>query len=187
VEESWVVSGSFESSVGAGEAPGNEEWVVTPSGIVRYTAAQVMVEVKPHEADVTLANGTAFAWQASAAPGDAGSAPGDGGRAADEGWIRLPPGRTKLGAAHDEPASATLDRCVALSATARTLATEVMTPGGASASLITQQVTTRRLARAACAVATLRVNALPPADAAPLLHPLADANAAWSGLPTITP
>jgi hypothetical protein len=76
---------------------------------------------------------------------------------------------------------------VALSATARTLATEVMTPGGASASLITQQVTTRRLARAACAVATLRVNALPPADAAPLLHPLADANAAWSGLPTITP
>jgi hypothetical protein len=27
------------------------------------------------------------------------------------------------------------------------------------------------------------VNALPPADAAPLLRPVADANTAWSGLP----
>ena len=74
-----------------------------------------------------------------------------------------------------------------LAGSARTLATQVMAPGGASGSVITQQVTTRRLARAACAVATLRVNALPPADAAPLLHPLADANSAWSGIPAAAP
>jgi hypothetical protein len=185
-EESWVASGSFESSVGSGEAPGNEEWVVTPQGIVRYTAAQVAVEVKPHEADVTLTSGVAFAWQPSAA-GDAGSPPGDAGKTLEEGWSRVPTGKSKLGAAHDEPASATLDRCVALSATARDLASQVMAKGGATGSTITQQVTARRLARAACAVATLRVNALPPADAAPLLRPLSDANNAWSGLPAAAP
>jgi hypothetical protein len=182
-EESWVASGSFDSSAGSGEAPGNEEWVVTPSGVVRYTMAQLSVEVKPHEADVTMSNGVAFAWQVSAATGDAGAPTGDAGSPLEEGWLRLPPGKTKLGAGHDETASATLDRCVALSASARALAGQLMTPGGANTATITQQVTTRRLARAACAVATLRVNALPPADAAPLLRPLSDANNAWSGLP----
>ena len=200
-EESWVASGSFESSVGSGEAPGNEEWVVTPSGVVRYTTAAVSVEVKPREADVTLTTGVAFAWQGSAMAGDAGSPPGDAGggldgrspaspepgRNLEEGWLRLPAGKTKLGAGHDETPAATLDRCVTLAGSARTLATQVMAPGGASGSVITQQVTTRRLARAACAVATLRVNALPPADAAPLLHPLADANSAWSGIPAAAP
>jgi len=186
-EESWLASGSFESAVGAGESPGSEEWVVTPSGVVRYTAAQLSVEARPHEANVTLVSGVAFAWQPSAAPGDAGGPPGDAGSLMEEGWLRLGPGRTKLGLPRDEPASATLDRCVALSASARDLATQVMAPGGASGTTITRQVTTRRLARAACAVAALRVNALPPADAAPLLRPLADANGAWSGLPAVTP
>jgi hypothetical protein len=179
-EESWVASGSFESSVGSGEAPGNEEWLVTPSGVVRYTTAAVSVEVKAHEADVTLTSGVAFAWQASVTAGDAGGP-------VEEGWLRLPAGKTKLGAAHDETPAATLDRCVTLAASARALATQVMAPGGASGAVITQQVTTRRLARAACAVATLRVNALPPADAAPLLHPLADANNAWNGIPSGAP
>jgi hypothetical protein len=31
------------------------------------------------------------------------------------------------------------------------------------------------------------VNALPPADAAPLLHPLGDANGAWNGIPVAAP
>jgi hypothetical protein len=202
-EESWVASGTFESSAGAGEAPGNEEWVVTPSAVVRYTAAQLSLEVKPHETDVTLTSGTAFAWQPSAGAAGAGAPRGDGGaspdgrspaspepgRNQDEGWLRLgpAPGTTKLGTKADETASVTLDRCVTLSASARTLAAQVMAPGGANAASVTQQVTTRRLARAACAVATLRVNAVPPADAAPLLRPLADANNAWSGLPAAAP
>jgi hypothetical protein len=183
-EESWLTSGYFESAVGAGEAPGNEEWVVTPSGIVRYTSAGLSLEVKPHETDVVMTSGVAFAWQPSGA-GAAGP-PGDAG-ALEEGWLRLPMGKTRLGTGHDETPSAALDRCVALSASAKDLAGQVMAPGGASGSLITQQVTTRRLARAACAVASLRVNALPPADAAPFLRPLADANVAWSGQPTATP
>lgn len=185
-EESWLTSGTFESAVGAGEAPGNEEWVVTPSGIVRYTSAGLSLEVKPHEADVEMTSGVAFAWQPSAGGANAAAPPGDAG-ALEEGWLRLPMGKTRLGLGHDETASAALDRCVALSASAKDLAGQVMAPGGASGSLITRQVTTRRLARAACTVASLRVNALPPADAAPLLRPLADANMAWSGQPTATP
>ncbi|HEX3345004.1 MAG TPA: hypothetical protein VHS09_10555 [Polyangiaceae bacterium] len=183
-EESWLASGAFESSVGSGEAPGNEEWVVTPWAVVRYTTAALGVEVKPHEADATLTSGVAFAWQPSS--GDAGGT-GDGGSASEEGWLRLPMGKTKLGTGHDEPVAATLDRCTALASRAKDLAGQVMTPGGASAATITQQVTTRRLARAACAVATLRVDALPRADAATLLGPLATANAAWSGIPGVAP
>ena len=45
IEESWVDSGSFESSVGAGESPGAEEWVVTPLGVVRFAAAKLGVQV----------------------------------------------------------------------------------------------------------------------------------------------
>jgi len=186
-EESWLASGTFESSVGSGEAPGNEEWVVTAWGIVRYTTAALSMVVKPHEADVTLTSGVAFAWQALTGPGDAGAAPGDAGSALEEGWLRLPTGTTKLGNGHDEPVSATLDRCAALASSARDLASQLMTPGGATGATITRQVTTRRLARAACSVATLRVNALPPAAAAPLLGPLTTANSAWSGVPTATP
>jgi len=187
-EESWLASGTFESSVGSGEAPGNEEWVVTAWGIVRYTTAALSMVVKPHEADVTLTSGVAFAWQPSAAPGDAGSPRGDAGSAREEeGWLRLPAGKTKLGTGHDETPAATLDRCVTLAASARALATQVMAPGGASGAVITQQVTTRRLARAACAVAALRVNALPAPDAAPFLHPLGDANSAWNGIPSGAP
>jgi hypothetical protein len=171
-EESWLASGSFQSSVGAGESPGAEEWVVTPSGVVRYTAADVSVAVMRHGTDATLAGGVAFAWGIDS--GDAG--------ATDEGWRRLPAGKTHLGS-HEEAVSAAVDRCAGLASSARALAAEVMAPGGADAGTIHEQVTTRRLARAACAVASLRVNALPPADAAPFQQPVADAHSAWSGLP----
>lgn len=174
-EESWVASGRFESTVGAGETPGAEEWVVTPFGVVRYVAAKVAVEVGAREADVSVESGLAFAWGGQA---DAG--------AADEGWTRLPGGKFKLSARED--AAAAVDRCGELARTTRDLAAQIMTPGGgADGGVIVRQVTTRRLARAACAVASLRVNALSRADAMPLLHALAEANAAWSGLPDTRP
>lgn len=173
-EESWLASGSFQSSLGAGESPGAEEWVVTPSGVVRYTAADVSVEVTPHGAEATLSSGVAFAWATDS---------GDAGTALEEGWRRLPPGKTHLAAA-DVSVSAAVARCAGLAASAHSLAAEVMAPGGAAdGATITRQVTTRRVARAACAVATMRVSALPQAEAAPLLRPVADANSAWSGVP----
>ena len=89
-EESWVASGHFESAVGAGETPGAEEWVATPFGVVRYTAARLSVDVGAHDADVVVESGQAFAW---GTPGDAG--------AADEGWTRLSVGKFKLSARED--------------------------------------------------------------------------------------
>ena len=84
-EESWVAAGRFESSVGAGEAPGAEEWIVTPFGVVRYAAAKVTVDVQPRDAEVKLDSGVAFAWT------PVGIAPAtDGGL--EDGWLRLPAG-----------------------------------------------------------------------------------------------
>jgi hypothetical protein len=181
-EESWVTAGRFESSVGAGEAPGAEEWVVTPFGVVRYGAARVTVDVLPREAEVKLENGAAFTWTPVA------PAPGAGDGGLEDGWMRLTSGTTRLpsrdpaGAA--EGARTALDRCKALAASARTLAAQVMSPdGGVDGGTIAAQVTARRLARASCAVATLRVHALPESDSTPLLRALTDANASWSGVP----
>jgi hypothetical protein len=186
-EESWLASGVFESSVGAGESPGAEEWVVTPFGVVRYGAAKIGVDVKPRQADVALETGTAFAWAPLAAVATAGDA-----GATEEGWTRLNAGRSTLTAARGEGttdgAKLAVDRCTTLATSAHGLAEQVLSPnGGADAGTIAAQVATRRLARAACAVASLRVWTLPEADAAPLRRPLADAVAAWSNLPVGAP
>jgi hypothetical protein len=185
-EESWVQTGFFESSVGAGEAPGAEEWVVTPFGVVRYAAAKVSVDVGGRDAQVKLETGTAFVWS----PTLGGKSPGDGGgNGLEDGWLRLPAGTTRL-ATHEAPggvdaARTALDRCVDLASTTRVLTVEVMSPdGGADGGTIAAQVAARRLARAACAVASLRVQALPEADAAPLRPRVSDANSMWSSLPT---
>jgi hypothetical protein len=186
-EESWIASGAFESSVGAGESPGAEEWVVTPFAVVRYTAAKLAMEVKAHEANLTVESGVAFSWS------EAGAAQrGIDAGALEEGWVRRNPGagvvvggdRAARGTDVDA-ARLAVDRCTTLATSSRELAKMVMSPeGGADAGTIAAQVTTRRLARAACAVARLRVFALPRGDAAPLTPALAEANTAWSALPT---
>ena len=160
-EESWVASGSFDSTAGAGESPGQEEWVVTPFGVVRYAAAKLSMDVKPAQADVAVDAGLAFAWR-PVTTGDAG--------ALEEGWARLPPGKATLANVRGEDGAAgarlAVGRCTTLATSAHDLAALLMSPGGgADAGTIAAQVTTRRLARAACAVATLRVRALPAADA----------------------
>jgi hypothetical protein len=191
-EESWVASGAFESTVGAGEGPGQEEWVVTPFGVVRYAAAKVTIDVKPTEADLAVESGVAFAWRPSPPDGgQPGRQPADAGSLLEEGWARLVPGRATLAGVRGEEGMASaagarlaVGRCTTLATSARTLAAQVMSPdGGADGGTIAAQVMTRRLARAACAVASLRVRALPPGDSAPLARPLADANAAWSAIP----
>lgn len=194
-EESWLASGRFESSVGAGEAPGAEEWVVTPLGVVRYVAAKLVVDVLPRDTEVRLDSGEAFLWT----PVTPTPAPmGADGRVrlalpVEEGWTRLPAGTTRLPSPESEPqagvegARRALERCQTLALSARTLAAEVMSPdAGADGGTIARQVTTRRLARAACALASLRIRGLPETDAAPMSRPLADANANWSGIPVAT-
>ena len=189
-EESWVAAGGFDSSVGAGEAPGNEEWVVTPLGVVRYNSAKLSVDVRQKDVTATVGAGTVFVWPAddTRARGQDGGAPARG----EDGWLRVDAGALVLSptaAAVPAPdaARAAVGRCVALGKDAHDLTSALML-GGADASTVMQQVTTRRLARAACAVAGLRVEALPPSDAASaLIKPLAEGNAGWNALPSPPP
>jgi hypothetical protein len=185
-EESWIGSGRFESAVGAGETPGAEEWVVTPLGVVRYMAAKVAVDVaadtgnagKGSVSTVSLGSGAAFLWM----PGDVHLASRNASKAADaavaattfvddDGWTRMTEGVLGLSAAAGRPkvdavdaARAGVGECTALSRKAHDLADKILagplaSDGGAVAK---DQVRTRRLARAACAVASLRVDTLPP-------------------------
>jgi hypothetical protein len=172
-EESWVSEGAFESSAGTGEAPGAEEWVVTPDTIVRYIAARLHVDVRPSGTTATISAGVAFIWppQRPAATGDA------------DGWQRAEGAQTVLvPRGIDADAAAGLARCTALARRTRTL-TEALLSGAADAGAVVEQVTSRRLARAACDVARLRLTDsgaahLPPDWSAQL----AEADRLWHAL-----
>jgi hypothetical protein len=180
-EDSWVASGVFESTPGAGETPGAEEWVVTPFAVVRYASAKVRVIVRPGGATVMLAGGVAFIrpeddTHASVTPQPVipDASAGGKGAASQEPWLRISEGTVELRPLRQLPASeaarSAIDECAALSERAQALAKRVLTReigDGGNASFgqaIVEQVTTHRLARAACAVATLRTQALPPSD-----------------------
>jgi hypothetical protein len=197
-EESWVLAGVFESVVGAGEAPGSEEWLVTPFAVLRYATASLRVAVSPKGASVSSASGVAFAWIADDAQarwiGDAGAgATGahDGGVANTDGWERVAEGTLTI-----EPtaplqalpaARAAVDRCTALADRSHELAQLLMAPraGLPDASAAAEQVLSRRVARAACAVAALRVGGLPEAASRDALAAkLEAAVAAWTAVPT---
>ncbi len=186
-EEWWVAGGTFESSPGAGESPGAEEWVVTPAGVVRFGSAQLGVDVGARGVvSVVVGQGAAFVW---AAP-DAflRDDDGDGGvrvTTIDEGWVRVAaPGSTlrtrSVGSALDAARSA-VDACVAGAHRAQGLGRALLA-GDAGGDTAARQVVERRLARAACAVAALRVH-LAPASAANLSASLAEADVAWRGVP----
>ncbi len=117
-EESWLVSGSFESVVGAGESPGAEEWVVTPQAVVRYAAARLHIDAEPQTTRVRLANGVAFIWPPQ-------------GVGASEGWERMTAAESAIaGAPGADPAAAAaaVDRCSSLAARSAALATAKTAP-----------------------------------------------------------
>jgi hypothetical protein len=197
-EESWVYAGVFESVAGAGESPGSEEWLVTPVAVLRYASAKLHVVVGPKGTAVTSAGGLAFAWLADDARarwgGDAGAGAGggDGGRAGNtDGWERVAESPVTI-----EPvaplaplpgARAAVERCAALADRSHELATVLMAPsvGLPDASTAAEEVVAHRLARAACAVASLRIGTLPEAPAKDALAAkLNDAVAVWAALPS---
>jgi hypothetical protein len=172
-EESWIASGAFESAVGAGETPGAEEWVVTPLAVVRYMAAKLRVDVRPAETDVSVGSGDAFLWLADDArePHAPRGADGSSGAAVDdEGWRRMTDasgGPLKIApSSARSPADAAhggIDRCASLTKRARELAGQLISATADSdGGVAKEQVKTRRIARAACAVAAMRVAALSP-------------------------
>jgi hypothetical protein len=204
-EESWVAAGTFESVVGAGESPGSEEWLVTPLAVLRYASAKLRVAVGPKGTSITPSAGVTFAWladDARARPGsdadagtgaprgvDAGSAgakvPAADGweRVADVPWVLEPTASMPA----PQAARASVDRCAALADRSHELAQLLMAPsvGLPDASAAADQVIARRQARAACAVAALRVDALAEAPAKDALAAkLAESVAAWTALPS---
>jgi hypothetical protein len=195
-EESWLSSGAFESAIGAGETPGAEEWVVTTLGVARYMAAQLKVDVRARDATVTLSSGAAFLWL----PDDTREAPAphraeDGGppRATttvdDDGWRRMTAGALVLAAASArapaDAAAAAVTRCLALTKEATDLAAQLL--AGAimqDAGIARDQVRTRLIARAACSVAALRVEALPASKTKTTLGQRMEPTRGVRGLPS---
>jgi hypothetical protein len=206
LEESWLASGSFESSAGAGEIPGAEEWVVTPLGVTRFDAARLTVQVLPRryarapgspavppeparpttaldEVRIRVSEGVAFMWIA-----DDASVGGPAGAATEEGWSRLTQGVVTLIPTATRPAlkaaRAAVDACAVLGRSTRDLASALLAAdGSADGAMAARHVTTRRLARAACAVAALRVDILPATDRAGMLAMVTDAASLWRALP----
>lgn len=183
-EESWIGAGGFDSTMGSGESPGAEEWVVTPLAVIRYAAAKLSVDVRPKEETLSVTGGgVAFLWLGD----DARFRLVNGGASEkkDEGWIRLDGSAVSVTPASGTPdtldaARGALDRCSTLAKSTRELTSTLMA-GGADAAVVTQQVTSRRLARAACDVANLRISALPPSEASMgLAKSLVEADAAWT-------
>jgi hypothetical protein len=193
-EESWIASGGFDSTVGAGESPGAEEWVVTPLGVVRYAAARLSVDVGARDAHVAVASGGAFLWTPSDAVARGGAGPAGHPAGTEDGWLRADPGAFVLASTPSAPpplslegARAAVTACATLGQSAHDLTSQLMA-GGADAGTVMAQVSTRRLARAACAVAGLRLGALPAtptlaAQLAPLSAQLAAGSAGWNSVP----
>jgi hypothetical protein len=167
-EESWLAAGRFESAIGAGETPGAEEWVVMPLGVVRYMAAKIAIEVRAKDTVVAVGSGVGFLWLADgvrpaafrAGAGAGAGAGADAGPAVDDdGWLRMGEGEVTL-SGPTVAARTTVDRCAALAKRSGELAATLL--AGADGSTAKEQMRTRRLARAACAVASLHVDTLPP-------------------------
>jgi hypothetical protein len=192
LEESWVAAGTFESAVGTGDAPGAEEWVVTPLGVVRFGGGKVRIEVLGRRVRMSVGPGVLFVWTAR----DAFARSGDGGmaRTVDDGWARLADGDATLSASALQPpleaARDARDACSQLARSARDL-TSVLLGGDADSATAVRQVTGRRLARAACAVAGLRSDLLSASDAPSVVRSglaasLSEAAALWRSLPSET-
>jgi hypothetical protein len=207
LEESWLTSGDFEGTAGAGESPGAEEWVVTPLGVVRFGAAKLAVEASarrplhasPPEAGaprdgpalqdvrVTVGDGLAFVWAAR----DAFARGLDGGVTTsplDEGWTRMSRGVAVLAPSVLRPpvqaARSAVDVCAMTGRSAHDQATSLLQGDAATGAKAARQFTTRRLARAACAVAALRVDALSePGEKQKLAASLKEAADLWRALP----
>jgi hypothetical protein len=204
-EDSWIAAGVFESTPGAGETPGAEEWIVTPLAVVRYASAKVRVTVHPDRTTVLLGGGVAFVRAESDArvsvtphttTPDAGAS--GKGLKNQEPWLRVSEGSVEIRSIQrvsaSKAAQSAVDECSAISERAQALAQLVLpheigdggNPGLGDA--IVEQVTTRRVARAACAVADLRAKALPPSpERATWVTALAAAETRWNAFSAARP
>ena len=195
-EESWIAQGTFESAPGAGEAPGSEEWVTTPHGVLRYVAAKLRVSVLPKETTVKLGSGVAFFWAADDVRTVRLDKPDSRGRADaapdDEPWQRLNEGTLRAVMRTGGPlvgaARSSVGACSVVALRSEDLARALLSGEKADASdlgrSVADQITARLIARASCSVAGLRVAALTALETRTELSRMVErANARWSNLP----
>jgi hypothetical protein len=203
-EESWIASGAFESERGAGETPGAEEWVLTPQAVVRFASAKLRVDVSATQTTVNVANGTALLWVPADARRTRAEAAADAGApprasAAEDPWQRIGEGAVRIAssavATPMDAARSALGPCTTIARRSEELTRVLLTrrlgdgaAQGDAETLVTEQVSTRELARAACAVAAVRVRALAASDGrADLEQALGAANDVWTALPSAPP
>lgn len=199
-EESWVGAGHFDSAVGAGESPGAEEWLITPFAVIRYSAAKLHVEVAATATHIVVETGPAFVWAADDARAlrRDRATPGDGGPddATDLPWRRVGEGTMHVISTASPAARSAVDACVERARHTEEL-TRAMRAGAPAAGpdagvtpgeRIAEQVRARRLARASCALASVRVALSGDADTRRDLEAaLGDANARWAAVPLEQP
>jgi hypothetical protein len=191
-EESWLAAGRFESSEGGGETPGAEQWIVTPVCVLRYVAARLNIDVGPKGTTAAIASGTGFLWTTDDARVESGPA-ADAGPVdtSEEPWQRWIVGILRIVPASSRSplasARAAADGCSVRAAGAQALARALLDRIGDSAKPsedAAEQVRARRIARASCAVARLRLQILPSSDdVRSLTEMIAAADAAWSEVP----
>ncbi len=147
-DEAWLARGRFQGARGMGEAPGAEQWVVTPFGVVRYGTAILEVVVSELETRVCLKGGSATLLPEGATAWESLHA----------GGPRVVKG-APLGAA---ATSASADRCAKTEAAAKELEDALVTPDAATTpgfgDLAARANDAHVLWRAACAVAKLRAD-----------------------------
>jgi hypothetical protein len=197
-EESWLVDGHFESSIGAGEGPGAEEWVVTPEAVIRYTAAQLRVDATATRTVVAIGAGAAFVWIPDDArlrvlqvpAPDGGGAGDDAGAAEDDSdrpWRRVSAAAWEITVTGVAGAHAAVELCRQHAEEANRLARLLLSPGDASPSeagaRVAEQVRERRLSHGACALAALRVASAPSGASRGDVDAVARANELWATVP----
>ncbi len=180
-EESWVERGQYLSEPAAGERPGAEQWVITPAGVIRFGGGRVELDVAAGtpttgaKVEAKVSSGTAYAWTGDDAgplkpplpAPSASSAAGALVAGMNDGWIRLDGPRTvtltvKKPGKPEDVAAAGVERCKLEAKSTKDLASAVASPDAALRRVAPQHVIARRVARAACAVAAVRVELLDP-------------------------
>lgn len=164
-EKTWLLEGTFESSMGAGEAPGSEEWIFSPLGVLRYGSSNLSMQATRRRLEVHVIAGTASLFT-----------PEDAWRRADAGFsVVLAPKDEKT---DDRRAADATAACTTQAALTHKIALSVANPDSGLAAA-NSHVLARRDARALCGMAALLVAGLPASKRADLVEKVTKASEDW--------
>ncbi len=182
-----VAQGTAMGIPGAAETPGNEQWVATPCGVVRWTAGVHKFAADKDGCRLQTSVGSSFLWLPEGARLEDvaldGGAPDSGAAivaAAEDGWRRID-GRRAVRLRAEGTAADAVGWCEKAAGEVDALVAR-MTDGGTAnlGDLTVRSITARKGARAACSLAATRVHA---SKATPLEARLARATARLTGAP----